>query len=63
LAKTGSLSFADLKRAIIVGSAMASFCCEAFGPQKLLELDQNKINERIAMFVNLVDMEADVLAL
>jgi sugar/nucleoside kinase (ribokinase family) len=63
LARTGSVSFPDLKRAIIVGSAMASFCCEAFGPQKILELNQDKINERIALFVDLVDMEADVLTL
>jgi len=63
LARTGSVSFPDLKRAIIVGSAMASFCCEAFGTQKLLELDHGKINERIAQFVDLVDMEAEVLEL
>jgi len=63
LARTGSVSFPDLKRAIIVGSAMASFCCEAFGTQKLLELNHEKINERIALFVDLVDMEAEVLEL
>ena len=63
LARTGSVSFPDLKRAIIVGSAMASYCCEAFGPQRLLELDENSINERIALFVDLVDMEADELAM
>lgn len=62
LAKTGVVNFAELKRAIIVGSAMASFCCEAFGPEKLMELNTELIYARIGEFVDLVDMEGDLVS-
>jgi sugar/nucleoside kinase (ribokinase family) len=38
LAQTENISFENMKRAIIVGSAMASFTCEKFGPERLFEL-------------------------
>ncbi|MDZ4822923.1 MAG: PfkB family carbohydrate kinase [Flavobacteriales bacterium] len=57
LAKTHNTSFDNMKRAVIVGSAMASFACEKFGPQRLLELTQDEINERIEEFVELMDVE------
>ncbi len=40
LAKTGDISFDNMKRAIIVGSAMASFCVEKFGPTRLKEVNK-----------------------
>ena len=51
LAKTGDVSFDNLKRAIIYGSAMASFCVEKFGPNRLFELTNKDINDRIQQFV------------
>jgi hypothetical protein len=43
-----------MKKAIIVGSAMASFTVEKFGIEKLIELDKSQIDERINEFKNLV---------
>jgi sugar/nucleoside kinase (ribokinase family) len=60
IAQTGDTSFANMKRAIIHGSAMASYCVEKFGTQRLLELTDVEIENRIAQFVDLVKF--DVLA-
>ena len=57
LAHTGDLSFQNLKRAVIIGSAMASFTCEAFGPERLLSLTTDEIDNRIQKFVDLVDFD------
>ena len=54
LAKTNDLSFENMKRAVINGSAMASFCVEKFGTQKLTEINQDDVDARINEFVNLV---------
>jgi sugar/nucleoside kinase (ribokinase family) len=61
LAKTQNYSFENMKRAIIVGSAMASFTCEKFGPQRLLEINQDDINARIAQFVSLVNFDIELV--
>jgi sugar/nucleoside kinase (ribokinase family) len=56
LAKTKHITFDNFKRAIIVGSAMASFTCEEFGTERLLNLSQKEINARIKQFVELVNV-------
>jgi sugar/nucleoside kinase (ribokinase family) len=61
LARTGDISFENMKTAIIVGSAMASFCVEKFGPQRLQELTRAEIDERIQEFVNLVQFDIDMV--
>ena len=50
LAKDGDISYENLKRAIIYGSAMASFCVEEFSIQKLQSLKEGEIDERIRQF-------------
>ncbi len=57
LAHTKDLSFENMKRAVIIGSAMASFTCEAFGPERLLTLTNDEIDQRIQKFVDLVDFD------
>ncbi len=57
LAKTKDISFENMKRAIIFGSAMASFTVERFGTEKLIGLTQDQINERVQQFVDLVQFE------
>lgn len=47
LAQTGDLSFDNMKKAIIVGTAMASFVVEKFGTERLKEISQNDIVARI----------------
>lgn len=54
LAQTRDISFDNMKRAIIVGSAMASFTCEEFGTERLLRLTKKEIKKRIQKFVDLV---------
>ncbi|WP_234736101.1 PfkB family carbohydrate kinase [Tellurirhabdus bombi] len=60
LASTGDVSFANMKRGIIYGSAMASFCVEKFGVERLFELTTEEINQRIAQFVQLSAFELEV---
>lgn len=57
IAATDDYSFENMKRAIITGSAMASFCCEEFGTGKLENLSKQEIEDRIQEFVNLTDFE------
>lgn len=58
LAMTGEVSFDNLKRAIIYGSAMASFCVEKFSTERLLGLSKVEIDERIQKFVKLVNFDS-----
>jgi len=53
LEKTNDISFENMKRAVIYGSAMASFCVEKFGTQKLEEITEKDLTERIQKFINL----------
>jgi len=57
LARTNDLSFENLKRAIIVGSAMASFTVEKFGTEALQHLTPIQIHNRIQEFVKLSSFE------
>jgi sugar/nucleoside kinase (ribokinase family) len=61
IAKTGDISFENMKRAIIVGSAMASFCVEKFGPERLKEITKKDIDLRIQEFVNLVNFDIELV--
>ncbi len=60
LAKTNDLSFENMKRAVIYGSAMASFCVEKFSVERLKGLSNKEIRERIAAFVDLVNFVANL---
>ena len=57
LAKTNDISFENMKRAVINGSAMASFCVEKFGTKKLTEINKKDVDIRINEFVNLVQFD------
>ncbi len=57
LAKTKDISFENMKRAIIYGSAMASFTVEKFGTEKLIGLSDKDVKERIQEFVDLVQFD------
>jgi sugar/nucleoside kinase (ribokinase family) len=57
LSQTKNLSFENLKRAIIIGSAMASFTVEKFGTERLIELNKEEIDDRVQLFVELVDFD------
>lgn len=61
IAKTGDISFENMKRGIIVGSAMASFCVEKFGPERLKEITRADIDSRIQQFVELVSFDIELV--
>lgn len=54
LSSCNTIDWEAMKKAIIVGSAMASFTVEKFGIEKLIELDKSQIEQRINEFKNLV---------
>ena len=57
LAKVGSINFNNMKNALIYASALASFCVEKFGTERLLNLTQEEIAARLQQFVNLSSFE------
>jgi sugar/nucleoside kinase (ribokinase family) len=60
IAKTEDTSFENMKRAIIYGSAMASFCVEQFSVEALKSLNGPIINERVQRFVDLVNFNLEI---
>ena len=61
LAATKDISFENMKRAIIFGSAMASFCVEKFGVEKLIGLTQKEVDERVQEFIDLVQFDISLV--
>lgn len=61
LAKTKDISFNNMKTAIIVGSACASFCVEKFGPNRLREVNRGDLEKRLAEFVQLVNFDIELV--
>ncbi len=55
IAATDDTSFENMKRAIIHGSALASFCVEKFGTERLLTITKTEVEDRIAEFVSLAN--------
>lgn len=60
LAKTGNVSFDNMKTAIIVGSALASYCVEKFGTTRLKEITKEEISSRIQQFKELTQYQCDL---
>lgn len=60
LARTKDISFDNMKRAVIYGSAMASFCVEKFGTEKLQNLNELEVEERIQDFIDLVQFDISI---
>ncbi len=61
LAKTKDVSFENMKRAIIFGSAMASFTVEKFGTERLIGLTQKDVEDRVQEFVDLVQFDISLV--
>ncbi len=61
LAKTKDISFNNMKTAIIVGSACASFCVEKFGPNRMKEITKADLDDRLNEFVQLVNFDIDLV--
>src|ERR1700741_5107862 len=61
LAKTKDISFENMKRAIIFGSAMASFTVEKFGTERLIGLSKDDVDDRVQEFVDLVQFDISLV--
>lgn len=61
LAETKDISFDNMKRAIIFGSAMASFTVEKFGVERLIGLTQDQVDERVQEFIDLVQFDISLV--
>ena len=57
MAKVGTVNFNNMKNAIIFGSALASFCVEKFGTEKIKNLTAEEVAARVQQFVNLSSFE------
>jgi len=60
IARTKDISFENMKSAIIIGSAMASFCVEKFGTTRLKELKREDIDQRIQRFKELTKFDIQI---
>ena len=60
LAKTGDISFENMKSAIIYGSNLASFCVEKFGTERMQTLTGNQVNKRLGEFKKLTQFETQL---
>ncbi|MEO0896357.1 MAG: PfkB family carbohydrate kinase [Bacteroidota bacterium] len=63
LAQSGDVTFQNMKSAVIYGSALASFCVEKFGTERLENLSDKEISRRVEQFVKLADfniLEQDI---
>jgi len=60
LDKSRDISFDNMKRAIIYGSAMASFCVEKFGAERIRDLSHHDIEERVKDFIDLVQFDIEL---
>lgn len=61
IAKTKDISFNNMKTAIIVGSALASYCVEKFGTERLREIGKEDIAARLNEFVQLSSFDIDLV--
>lgn len=60
LTKTEDLSFNNMKKAVIYGSNLASFCVEKFGTEKMQNLTKEAINNRLLQFKDLTQFDIEL---
>ncbi len=61
IASKKDVSFENMKRAIIYGSAMASFCVEKFGTERLIDLTAEDVEGRVQQFIDLVQFDISLI--
>ncbi|SFS38603.1 PfkB family carbohydrate kinase [Lutibacter maritimus] len=60
MAKTEDISFENMKRGVIAGSNLASFCVEKFGTERMENLTHNEIQERLLQFKLLTQFDIEL---
>ena len=61
IASTKDISFDNLKRAVIFGSAMASFSVEKFGTERIQNLNSKEVDARVKQFIDLVQFDISLV--
>ncbi len=61
MASKNETSYDSMKNAIIYGSAMASFCVEKFGVERIVDLKNAELEARVQQFINLVQFEISLV--
>ena len=61
LTKTNDFSFENMKKAVIYGSALASFCVEKFGTERMCNLDSKEVFRRLQLFKNLTQFDLSLI--
>jgi len=61
LAKTEDYSFESMKKAVIFGSTLASFCVEKFGTERMITLQKEELHKRLKEFKSLTQFEIEML--
>jgi sugar/nucleoside kinase (ribokinase family) len=61
LAETKDISFDNMKRGVIFGSAMASFSVEKFGTERIQNLSSEEVDERVQQFIDLVQFDISLV--
>ncbi|WP_375237790.1 PfkB family carbohydrate kinase [Aurantibacter sp.] len=60
LAKSGNISFENMKNAVIYGSTLASFCVEKFGTERMLSLKPEEVKTRLQQFKELTQFDIEL---
>ena len=60
LTKTEDYSYDSLKKAVIYGASLASFCVEKFGTERMLKLTKTEIHQRLQQFKNLTQFDIEL---
>lgn len=60
LAATGNIGFENLKKAIIHGSNLASFCVERFGTERMRDLERSEVHKRLHQFKALTQFDIEL---
>ncbi len=60
IAKSGDISFENMKRAVISGSNLASFCVEKFGTERMENLTNDEIQQRLLQFKLLTQFDIEL---
>lgn len=60
LAATEDYGYENMKNAIIYGAALASFCVEKFGTERMLQISKNEVHQRLQQFKSLTQFEIEL---
>ncbi len=60
LAETQNVSFNNMRNAVIHGSNLASFCVERFGTERMLNLTEKEVTDRLKQFRELTQFDIEL---